>query len=277
MDIEGGWVTTREASEYLAVSKTQIRRLFLAGKLRRLDPDEFDPLHRAYYSWKDVLEIRFESNRAKKRLWLQKILNVDIPTDWITPREAAAILDVDISSIYKKIKNSTFLYAVTGNGTKLKRLLLPKRMVLKHLDDAERIKNRKQYSRYQSTYHAPRPALTPGEEAEFEEKKWLSAGEAARILRVTHANLCKFCKTKRLRSWPPPSWWHDARKWCFMYSDVMALRDDPVRLANRARWEKAFSKEAIGQRLEKRMDAVMERFPENPIKLDRMFPSPEVW
>ncbi len=277
MDIEDGWITTTEAGQYLALSPQQIRNLYLAGKLRRQEPYEINTHKTAYYSWKDVQEMRFNSNRVKKRFHMQKLLNVDIPTDWITPREAAEILHVHISTLYMKMKLGTLLYAETGKGTKLKRKLLPKRMVLRHLDDPERIENNNRYIATRYCTRTIRPALTPEEEAEFVEKVWLSAGDAARLLRVTHANLCKFRRTRRLRSWPAPSCWRDARQYCFRYEDVKELRDDPVRLANRARWEKAFSDEALMQRFGADLDKIALAFPPNPIKLDMMIPSKDIW
>ena len=67
------------------------------------EPDSRDPRKTNYYSWKDVLNLRFESSRAKKRLRLQRLLNEGLPTEWITVPQAATILGISTRSVYAKI------------------------------------------------------------------------------------------------------------------------------------------------------------------------------
>ncbi len=251
---DDGWITSKEACHFLSLSYSRIWQLYNEGKIRRLEPYVFKPGKTALYSWADVLKIRFGSARVIKRLRLQYIINEGMPTEWISVAEAADILGISTSSVYKKIRSRTLGHSAMYKGRKCKDMRVSRRQLEKHGSDPERLKNQNTCAQYRNRHHLPKPPATPEEEAEFERKRWITTREAAKMLRISCNALRAIRNRGLLRNCAPPGWWQNTHAWCFDYNDVAALRIDPVHLALRARYLKAFSNEAMDQRYSKVLD-----------------------
>lgn len=164
----------------------------------------------------------------------------------ITPREAAAILDIHVTKITHLVRKGILFGWQTTPGRQGCPLWLSERQVLRYRDDPARLKKRRAYlegaapltplgqmltetEAWREDRHLPQ--LDPAAESRFTERdygEYFTARQAARVLGITHHALLGLRSRGRLPGWQTPRKGHGGNKWWFFRKDdVYALLADP--------------------------------------------------
>ncbi len=237
MYTNGGWITTREAADYLGMTRSGVRGLYLHGKLHQWKPEGAKRNTPAYYSWEEVMEMRATIARVKRRIGIHFLPEHWQSEEWITVTEAAKILDVTAARVSRLVRCRFFVFRYKREFGIKRRYLLSRRQVEKYRDAPDRLKEREQHK--QPWVYKPPIPLSPKEETTFEQKNWLMIPEAARCLGVSVAAIYEYCRIGRLSRWPVGVSHGPGQRWWIDYKEIKRLRKDPKYQQRRARWRAA--------------------------------------
>ena len=257
------WVKTKEAADYLHVTRKTIWNLYHAGKLKHCHLPETFPGQKKESAWWSAQEIRDyarTSARAKRRMQTEPP-DLTAITDWISAQEAADILHVDITRV-RKMAKSGLLTARRDSDAKNARLWFSHQHVLALRHDPEHQQDSEEYDRKRRHQRSNTPVLTEEERAELRALEWLTVEEAARFLGIAPVTLCGHRAAGRI-----PAYRHNTtpknRRMYFRIEDVEALHKDPHRQKFRTAWQQAFSAETADRREAERqihqIEAMQER------------------
>ncbi len=241
MYTNGGLVTTREAADYLGLTRSGVQYLYLQGKLHQSFPEEVKPRKTAYYFWEEVMAMRATTARVKRRFCIHLLPEHWDCEEWITVKEAAEILGVTFQCVFGYIHRRFFVFRYKREFGEKRHYLLSRCQVEKYRDASDRLKNRELHKRIW-VYRPPLP-LTMEEEAVFEQKKWLTMQEGARCLEVSVTTLEVYYKKGRLRRYPVGVSHGPRQRWWIDYEDIKRLREDPQYQERRSRWRATMMKE----------------------------------
>ena len=201
------WITANEAAEILHIRATSVLRIVLRGQMTTTRIGTGGPVHCIYLSRQEVLDRaatraqkRHNNVRQQRTERQERVLArlEDFPAqDWITVREAAAILNVSRSQVYRNIaeKRLISLQSLPGQNSSAHRL--SREQVEAYRDSPRRLD-------HVSKYYRSKPIYVPSAQERAEDadpepiSPWVSTDQIIHWLGVSEATVRWFRKSGKV-------------------------------------------------------------------------------